>query len=174
MAWPSTDATSACASDDGACGCQGRAGCFAVAPERCFFNIWVPRSVSWARTEALLRLRAPSKDTADRQSLAVYPIRRRALPRSRIGLRRFLAGDFLRQAPDDSFGHRLGGRQHGEIDLQQGLERVMALAQGGEHLGQRLAKIRHADLDARGVGEVTPRQIRFFRLQRARLAQVSS
>ena len=87
-------------------------------------------------------------------------------------LRRFLAGDLLRQTPDDAFGHRLGGRQHGEIDLQQGLERVMALAQGGEHLGQRLAKIRHADLDACGVGEITPRQIRFFRLQRARLAQV--
>src|SRR5712672_3337013 len=157
MAWPSTDATSAWASADAGCGCQGRAGCFAVAPDRCFFNIGIPRSV-WAKTEALLRLRAPSKDTAHRQPLAVYPIRRRALPRSRIGLRRFLAGDLLRQAPDDSFRHRLRGRQHGEIDLQQGLECVMALAQGGEHLGQRLAKIRHADLDARGVGEVTPRQ----------------
>src|SRR4029077_16576983 len=135
MAWPSTDATSACDSADAGCGCQGRTGCFAIAPDRCFFIMFCgPRSMSRARMVALLRLREPSKDTAHGQSLAVYPIRHRSLSRGRLGLRRLLAGDFLRQALYDSLGDRLGGRQHGEIDLQQGLERVVALAQGSDHL----------------------------------------
>ena len=83
--------------------------------------------------------------------------RRGALARRGVGVRHVAALQFGVDAAHDAFGHRVRGRQHGEIDLQHGAKSVVMAVQGGEQLGGGAGEITLAAFQMRDGADIAAR-----------------
>src|ERR1051326_7617555 len=75
------------------------------------------------------------QNATERQRLLAAGRWRRSLSGCAVAGRRGLAGQFLRDAAHDAFRDRMRGGQNRQVDLQQRLEHVVALAQVVHHGG---------------------------------------
>src|SRR5450631_42314 len=82
-----------------------------------------------------------SERAADRQRRQVARAGGGALAGCRICLRDVAALDLGVDAAHDAFGHRVCGREHGEVDLEHGAKRVVMAPQCGQQFGRYLRKI---------------------------------
>src|SRR5436190_20543566 len=89
------------------------------------------RATATARSKSI---EATSESTAHRHRRGGTCGGRGRAARLAVGLRRVLARDLAVRAADQSFGNGVRGRQHGEIDLQQRVEGIVVLAQGGKEI----------------------------------------
>ena len=67
-----------------------------------------------------------------------------------IGRGRGLACEFVGDSAHDAFGHRMSGRQHGQVDLQERAEFVVLALQLRECLGRGLRELGQHRLDGAG------------------------
>ena len=100
----------------------------------------------YRRNPTLRRAAVASERAADRNRRRGVARRRGRRGPTAVGLRRVLARDLGVRAADQTFGYRVRGRQHREIDLQQRVERVVLLAQCGEQIGDLLGEGRAGSL----------------------------